>query len=153
LLGYGAAITLIGIAHQSSWLLAERWIDDGGPSRFSDVAGAMTKTKSLLSALEEFRGNHGHYPKTLRELEVPTELLLTETGYGAGLEPFIYLKPGSQRPDGEGQPVIVSPMVGRRKVVVGFTSTTARMMTWEALEKMLESAAPVHSPTPPSADE
>jgi len=38
--------------------------------------------------------------------------------------------------------------VGRRQVAVGFTSTGALLMAWEALEKILESDAPEVAPDP-----
>ena len=50
LLGYGAAITLIGIAHQSSWLLGERWIDDGHVMTWEDLAKLLEPATPAPSA-------------------------------------------------------------------------------------------------------
>lgn len=161
LLGYGAAITLIGIAHQSTWLLSERWIDDGMASEIEESKAAR-KVRSLLEALEAYDATHGHCPDSLRELNVPPELLLVETGAGAGLEPFLYLKPDDKRLGYSNEPIIVSPMVGHQefmvgfiyqKYVLGFGGTSVLMMNEERFEKLLQPAAPAPPPTPPTADE
>lgn len=148
LLGYGAAITLIGVAHQSTWLLGEKWVSYNGFLGHLAEVDALSQTRKLTQALEDFHVDKGCYPASLRELKVAPELLLVRTGYGACREPFVYLKPGSKQPDGESHPMIVSPMVGRRQVAVGFTSTGALLMAWEALEKILESDAPEVAPDP-----
>lgn len=162
LLGYGTAITLIGIAHQSTWLLSERWIDDGMASGI-EKSRAARKVRSLVEALEAYDATHGHYPESLRELNVPPEMLLVETGSGAGLEPFLYLKPDDKKVGYSNEPIIVSPMVGHQefmigfiyqKYVLGFGGTSVLKMHEEGLEKLIQPAAPAPLPTtPPTADE
>jgi len=145
--GYAAAITLIGIAHQSTWLLGERWITDGMDTARGGMI-AREQTSALLAALEKFRQTRGHYPDSLRELDVPPELLLMETEYGTAFEPFVYLKPSGRLPTDQGAPMIVSPMLGRQWFEVGFTSMDVRAMNRKDLEEMLGLAAPASSPTP-----
>jgi hypothetical protein len=146
--GYAAAITLIGIAHQSTWLLSKRWIGNGRSGPLIEGVQALTQTQSLTQALEEFHATKGRYPEALEELDVPKKHLFVKTGDGGGVEAFIYLKPKSQ-PGGPDEPVIVSPMVGgRHNFMVGFTSMTVRAMNWEQLEKLLNPAAPPPLPHP-----
>ena len=154
LLGYGAAITLIGIAHQSTWLLSERWIGNGRSGPLVEEMQAFSQTQNLTHALEEFHARNGRYPGAMDELDVPMKSLLVKTGDGGGAGSFIYLKPKGQ-PGGPEEPIIVSPMVGsRQEFVVGFTSTEVRAMNWEKLAKLLQPAAPAPLPTtPPTADE
>lgn len=152
LLGYGAAITLIGIAHQSTWLLSERWSDDGMGSGI-EASRTLRKVRELVKALEAYHATHGHYPESLRELNVPPELLLAETGAGAGLEPILYLKPSDKKLGDANEPIIVSPMVGRKEFMVGFTSLEVWPMREERLAKLLQPAAPAPPSTPPTADE
>jgi len=154
LLGYGAAITLLGIAHQTTWLLGEGWCDHG-LGIIQDAFGAREKSTMLLTALEEFHRIHGRYPESLRELEMPPNDWLLETGHGSSLEPMIYLKPDGKRPDDGNQPLIISPMIGAGAgwFAVGFTSMEIRTISWDEFENLLAPATPASSPTPPAADE
>ena len=140
LLGYGAAITLIGIAHQTTWLFGEQWISSGYIVS-QNSADARAGAAVLIDELEKFHQLHGSYPESLRELDVPRERLVMPTGREWVLESFIYLKPDGKYPNDKNKPVIVCPMgIAEDGFQVGFLLSDVRVLKWDELEKLLDPA-------------
>ena len=59
LLGCGAAIALSGVAHQTIWLMGDRWVQS---NHRTEQTMAVNNARQLLIALEEYHVEHDHYP-------------------------------------------------------------------------------------------
>ena len=136
--GSAAAIAMSGITHQAAWIADVPWWSDRGRS---DSIEAMVRIRNLQPAFAGFHSEHGRYPESLNELAGRISDFEHGTTMPSGLvgipEPFIYLKPEPMASDGTPVPMLVSPLLRRGRVAVGFTDHSIRMLPAEQLEPIL----------------
>lgn len=140
LLASAAAIAMSGIAHQSAWLLSDRWTES---NMRTEQTMAVNNARQLLIALESFHESEGHYPNSFQELEdmfAPSaKVAWVETERHGVLEPFILLKPGGTRPLEEDIPLIVSPVIRNgEKIVVGYSDGSVSSLPAVRLDEILQ---------------
>ncbi len=134
--GAAAAIAMSGVVHQAVWMLEAPWWVNR--NKATERTEATNKIKQLLFALAEFEADHGHYPESLAELEVPRKFLEQSPAPGLLPEPMLYLKPDPVMADDEETIVLVSPVLGSDRVVVGFRSLAAQSVDSSLLPQILE---------------
>lgn len=143
----GAAIATSGIVHQFFWLAGGKVIES---NRRMDVTIAMSNGRQLMLALLEFQDTKGSYPQSFEELEADAgeysysirRLSWLDTRDGKVPEPWILLRPGSSKVALEDEPVIVSPVIAARgMVVVGYGDSSVRAVPARELAKILETNA------------
>lgn len=143
LLGSAAAIAASGVVHQMFWLAGGKVIYD---NRKSEYLVAMGNGRHLMLALQEFQAEKGRYPHSFEELE-------TEAGEYSEMirslswldsrdrevpEPWILIRPGSSEAALEDEPVIVSPVIASRSLVmVGYGDSRVMPLRVENLAKLL----------------
>lgn len=141
LLSSGAAIAASGVVHQMFWLANGKVIQS---NRRSDLTMALNNGRQLMLALMEFEAEKGRYPESfeelLPELIHPESLRLLswlDTRDGNVPEPWILLRPGFAATESGVEPVIVSPVIKQREmVVVGYGDMSVRSIRLENLAKL-----------------
>ena len=137
-----AAIATSGILHQFFWLAGGKVIES---NRRADLTVAVNDGRQLMMALLEFEVEKGRYPHSLEELEAEMgeyfysirRLTWLDTRDGKVPEPWILLRPGSSEVALGNEPVIVSPVIASRgMVVVGYGDSSVKSMTEEAFRNL-----------------
>ena len=143
LLGSAAAIAMSGVMHQFFWLAGGKVLYD---NRKSEMVVAMGNGRQLMMALWEFQDEKGRYPDSFEELETAAgeysyairRLSWLDSRDREVPEPWILLRPGFSEVALADEPVIVSPVIAARGlVVVGYGDTSIRMMRAEELPELL----------------
>jgi len=142
LLCSGAAIAASGVVHQLFWLAQEPITYNRG--RRTELVQATINAKQLVLALEEYQVDHGKYPERLMDLMddgiVYNTRLFTVLPEGKRVaEPFVLLHPGRKADLPPRTPVLISPLLDRRKTyVVGFADMSVDRVKEDELWILLE---------------
>ncbi|MCW1885067.1 hypothetical protein OKA04_10040 [Luteolibacter flavescens] len=142
LLGAAAAIALSGVVHQAVWLSDTTWWTK---NRMYARTSATMNIRQLQIAITDFKSSHGRYPDSLAEIESSRQFQYVSPGANKPPEPVLYLKPDEAYShdadsDGNGQVILVSPLLEYERYVVGFTSGATHTVHGSGLAKVIEAS-------------